>query len=331
MTSNINLNSLGLDYLYVGDGSDNTVKRFDAITGDFLGTFAKGHIKGPRGLLFDREGNLLVSNQNVDKNKNGNILKFDGQTGKFLGELVPSKGNNAPFAPRGMVLTSDNILYVADFQDRNGNPGEVRAYNGTTGAFLGVLDHSGFDGEFYPRGLVIGPDHLLYVSVLNFSSGLGGAVLRFDLTNWTFDNKFVTSDSNNDLQRPEGLVFAPNGNLYVTSFRSIPQQTNATDKILVFNGDGEFLEDETINLDNVGIGQPRAFAQAILFGPNEKLFVPITGNGPDTGSVRRYNEDKTFDVFVPSDFAKGPLGSPWYLTFGKTDPATLAYEDSTMG
>ena len=91
MTSNINLNSLGLDYLYVGDDSDNTVKRFDAITGDFLGTFAKGHIKGPRGLLFDREGNLLVSNQNVDKNKNGNILKFDGQTGKFLGELVPSK------------------------------------------------------------------------------------------------------------------------------------------------------------------------------------------------------------------------------------------------
>ena len=143
-------------------------------------------------------------------------------------------------------------------------------------------------------------------------------------------NKFVTSDSNNDLQRPEGLVFGPNGNLYVTSFRSNPNK-HATDKILVFNGDGEFLEDETINLDNVGIGQPRAFAQAILFGPNEKLFVPITGNGPDTGSVRRYNEDKTFDVFVPSDFANGPLGSPWYLTFGKTDPATLAYEDSMMG
>lgn len=330
MTSHINLNSLGQDYLYVGDDSDNTVKRFDAITGGFLGTFAKGHIKGPRGLLFDREGNLLVSNQNVDKNKNGNILKFDGQTGKFLKELVPSNSNNAPFAPRGIILSSDNILYVADFQDPNGNPGEVRAYNGITGVFLGVLDHSGYDGEFYPRGLVIGPDHLLYVSVVNFSTGLGGAVLRFNLTNRTLVDVFVTSNSD-DLHRPEGLVFGPNGNLYVTSFKRTPNTTSSTDKILVFNGDGEFLEDETINLDNVGIGQPRAFAQAILFGPNDKLFVPITGNGPDTGSVRRYNEDKTFDVFVPSAFANGPLGSPWYLTFGKTNPATLAYEDGTMG
>ena len=42
------------DSLYVGDGSDNTVKRFDADTGMFLGEFIKkGHstIKGPRGLI----------------------------------------------------------------------------------------------------------------------------------------------------------------------------------------------------------------------------------------------------------------------------------------
>ena len=62
---------------------------------------------------------------------------------------------------------------------------------------------------------------------------------------------------------------------------------------------------------------------AILFGPDGKLFVPISGNGPDTGSVRRYDiSSKTFDVFVP---AVGPLGSPWYLTFVNTDSATLAY------
>ena len=44
-----------------------------------------------------------------------------------------------------------------------------------------------------------------------------------------------------------------------------------------------------------------AFGQALLFGPGGKLFLPVTGNGPDTGSVRRYDVGtKAFDVFVPS-------------------------------
>jgi hypothetical protein len=76
-----------------------------------------------------------------------------------------------------------------------------------------------------------------------------------------------------------------------------------------------------IDLDLVG--QPRAFAQALLFGPEGFLFVPISGNGPDTGAVRRYNVDtKIFNLFVPPG---GPLKSPQYLTFGNTDPGTLAY------
>jgi hypothetical protein len=52
------------------------------------------------------------------------------------------------------------------------------------------------------------------------------------------------------------------------------------------------------------------------------LFVPITGNGPDTGAVRSYDvSDGSFVNFEPA----GKLGSGWYLTFGQTDPATLAY------
>ena len=61
----------------------------------------------------------------------------------------------------------------------------------------------------------------------------------------------------------------------------------------------------------------------MLFGPGGDLFVPITGNGPDTGAVRRYDvTTKTFTNFVAPG---GPLGSGWYLTVGKTNPATLAY------
>jgi hypothetical protein len=100
------------------------------------------------------------------------------------------------------------------------------------------------------------------------------------------------------------------------------------DKILIFQGPaglspGAFVGQ--IDLDQVG--QPRAFAQALLFGPGGYLFVPISGNGPDTGAVRRYDvSTKQFTDFVPASASGGPLGAPWYLTFGKTDPATLVYE-----
>ncbi len=66
-------------------------------------------------------------------------------------------------------------------------------------------------------------------------------------------------------------------------------------------------------------GEDRVFAQALLFGPDGDLFVPLT----NTGEVRRYDVDSgAFDVFIP---AGGELLGPWYLTFGNTDPATLAY------
>jgi hypothetical protein len=119
-----------------------------------------------------------------------------------------------------------------------------------------------------------------------------------------------------DLARPDGLVFGPDGTLYATSFRT---SASDNDKILAFDGTTGAYKDE-IDLDVAG--QPRAYAQALLFGPGRMLYVPISGDGPDTGSVRRYDvRKKTFTVFA----AAGVLGAPFYLTFSNTDPATLAY------
>jgi hypothetical protein len=76
------------------------------------------------------------------------------------------------------------------------------------------------------------------------------------------------------------------------------------------------------------VGQPRAYGQAILFGPGGRLFVPIsTLDSPSSGSVRSYDvSNGTFNPFEPP----GTLGSGWYLTFGQTDPATLAYRTSDL-
>ncbi|WP_274310537.1 hypothetical protein [Solibacillus daqui] len=310
------------DSLYIGDTSDDTIKRFDATTGKFLNTFVtseSGGLHGPRGIIFNQLGNLVVSNQNVNQPQNGNVLKYNGHTGAFLRELVSTIQKGAPFAPRGIVLSNNNVLYVADIQGPGDTPqpGELRAYDGTTGKFLCNFNHSCFNKPFFPRSVVFGPDGLLYVSVFNPFDPLDGWVLQFDPVKKAFKKVFVESNAVNKLHRPEGLVFGPDGNLYVTSFRA---DENDTDKILIFNGKtGKFLD--KIELDTVG--SPRSFAMAILFGPCGKLFVPISGTGPDTGSVRRYDvETKTFNVFIP---AGKQLGSPWYLTFGNTDSGTLAY------
>jgi hypothetical protein len=73
--------------------------------------------------------------------------------------------------------------------------------------------------------------------------------------------------------------------------------------------------------------------------PHGLLYVPITGPGASaqgpgapfghsTGEIRRYDVDsKKYDILVPAFGLPGGghLQGGWYLTFGKTDSATLAY------
>src|SRR5215472_7801215 len=84
------------DVLYVGDGSDNTVKGFDAATGTLTNssngifvTAGNGGLHGPRGLIFNQSGGLEVANQDVSLTIPGAILTYDGTTGDFDAALVP--------------------------------------------------------------------------------------------------------------------------------------------------------------------------------------------------------------------------------------------------
>jgi hypothetical protein len=331
----------GPDSLYVGDAGDNTVKRFEVkpITGNgfpgfpFQGAFVKrsvGGLKGPRGLIFDSAGELLVSDQNVDTAANGDILQYS-LDGKPTGRPIVPNGPSAPAVPRGMILVN-NSLFVAELVGNSAmnatDPGRLLKYSTTgnlIGAFspgLGVLAF----GAFHPRAVVQGPDHLLYVSnFTNLPVRTGGHVLRFHPDTGEF-SVFITSTGGstcgctNELNRPDGLAFGPDGNLYITSFQG---GSADTDKILIFQGPGH--PDPGAYMGRIDLGQPgrRAFAQALLFGPGGRLFVPISGGEMDTGAVRAYNvSTKVFDYVAPPG---GPLAAPWYLTFGKTDPGTLAY------
>lgn len=79
---------------------------------------------------------------------------------------------------------------------------------------------------------------------------------------------------------------------------------------------------------------PRSYAQALVFGPQGRLYVPITA-GADAGQLRVYDfsagptAPAPYEAFQFSDSNSHPIASPWtspwYLAFDKTDPTTLAY------
>ena len=317
------------DTLYVGDQGDDTVKSFNAETGQAESfTITDAALHGPRALLIGG-GQLLVVNQNVDQPVNGEVRQYLLRTGAFAGPLVAGTDPHAPFAPRGAVYLN-GVLYVATTTNLDATtgkevPGEVDAFAGN-GTFLGkLIPPAGFTSKFFPRA-VIYREGFLYVSsapnldVESEFAGIGGQVLKFDPRSFQFRGVFIDDPNGGvgGLNRPEGLVFGPDGNLYITSFQADPTDT---DSIRIYDRYGRFLD--KILLDQVG--QPRAFAQALLFGPHGKLFVPISGNGPSRGEIRQYDvrvrPSYPYKVFVPV----GRLASPDYLTFGRTHPASLEY------
>ncbi len=319
--------------LFIGDVGDNTVKQFDLSTGDYLGTFVSSQadgLNGPMGLIFSA-GQLVLVNQNFGSN-NGEILRFDGTTGIFIGKLVASTDRGAAYAPQGIVRGGPhNHFYVADIGTLGNtcdSQGDVKEYD-ANGAFVGNLDRHNFSAAFYPRGVVFGPDGLLYVSARGCplstdpSAPLIGYVLRFDPNTKALVDVFASDGTVADLHRPVGLVFDKKGNLWVTSFRA---GSTDTDKILKLDGKTGKLLDK-LELDVAG--SPRSFAEAIMFGPGGYLYIPITGSDPTTtGEVRRCNLiTKVCDVIVPANANGGPLQSPWYLIFKGSDPATLNYQN----
>jgi sugar lactone lactonase YvrE len=149
-------------------------------------------------------------------------------------------------------------------------------------------------------------------------------VLQFDTGTGKLAGVFAQSDATNDLNRPEGLAFGPDGDLYITSFRA---DTSDTDKVEVFGGPlgttpGAYLGKIDLAAPEA-LGGLRAFAQAIVFGPGGHLYVPITGGDKKVaGQIRSYDVSAgSYVVFA----TPAHLGQPWYPTFGKTNPATLAY------
>jgi len=160
-----------------------------------------------------------------------------------------------------------------------------------------------------------------YFSTTEFAStDPPGVVLRFldtqtgafEVVAANYGSRLPAALDTANLHNPEGLVFGPDGRLYVTSTLA----HSAENGIVIVD------IKKKAQVGFIPLGQD--FTQALLFGPNDHLYVPITSRSGGAGSVRVY-EPSTGNFSQLVTPLAGALKQPWYLTFSQTNPSTLAF------
>lgn len=292
--------------LFVTSYTTNSVKRYDGMTGAFIGDFVtsgSGGISGPTRLTFGPDGNLYLSG---DGSKN--ILKYDGTTGAFISVFVPS-GSGGMGTPWGTTFGSDGHFYVVNAAAASVHPTDgVFKFDGTTGAFLGQFASvfppspgptgKPFDLAFMP----VGGD--LLVTVDNFDD----RIARFNGTTGASLGNFVPHKSGG-LDNPTGSTYGPDGNLYVTSNSLNNAPPGA---ILKYNGTTGAFIGVFVPIGSGGMQSP----WSSTFGPDGNLYVA----DPSTNQVLRYNgtTGAFINAFVPP--GGGGLGLGFGLAFHDVTP-----------
>lgn len=225
-----------------------------------------------------------------------------------------------------VILGTLSILGIATCQVQaallvgNSKSNNILIFDEINGSYLGNFTTPGIGGLRAPDDLTFGPDGNLYVSVggdgdLNLLDPLyprDSAVLRFNLT-----GEFLgVAASGNGLTRPYGNAFGPDGNLYVSSFR--------TNQILKFDGQtgnflGVFASDNNNALGTLnGLNGPND----LLFGPDGSLYVATQGTAntvdgspttPYSSQVLRYTPEQVAGLApttIPDLFIDQPVLLP---------------------
>ena len=180
---------------YVACQGNDGISRIDLTTGASLGSFVlagSGGLTAPRSLAFGPDGNLYVSSLT------GEILKYSGATGAFLGVFVDAGGNGGgPVDPYGFVFQAGRLYVASNF------PSEVKAFNASTGAFVSTFVTSGSGGLSGPTAVAFATNGDLFVA----SQG-NDRVLRYSGTTGAFLSTFVSAGSGS-LDAPFDLAFRP--------------------------------------------------------------------------------------------------------------------------
>src|SRR5262245_21988466 len=208
-------------------------------------------------------------------------------------------------ALEGRDCPSGGYLLVSSY-DKD----QVVRCDDTSGAFVDQFVSRRSGGLDQPYGVVFGPhDHDLYVS----TGILGGpddykGVLRYDGTTGAFLDAFTESGH---LDSPRGIIFGPDGNLYVADRPGFPTD-NTIGRIVRFHGTTGAFIDEFVPAGGVGRPSGLVFAPSVEDAGRLDLYVTSLL----TNSISRFHgvTGAYLGEFVAS--ASGGLNYPTGLTFG---------------
>jgi hypothetical protein len=279
-------------YLYVSSRNTNSVKYFDAETGNYIGDFVvpnSGGLNATQEVIFGPNGNLLVTGRG-----NSHILEYDRHAGNYLGNF--SSGYDLD-EPTKMTFKPDSLLYISQWGMQKN---KVARFNAYTGEFvdeftsIGLNEASGhawdaagnlyvacygskdvrrFDtsgnylGVFTENGYLQGPVNLWFdnegdLFVLDWTLG---AVLRFDGQSGNFLSTFISG-----MQNSEGFTFGVDSLIYICdwSLNRINRYDSVGNFVDIFTSDGSMM-------------QPNS----LVFGPPEN---PNSINSNDTKIPQKF-------------------------------------------
>ncbi len=160
-------------------GEPGKVQRHLVTNGAYFDTFVpkgSGGLSRPADMQFGPDGNLYILVWSGAGTADDKVLRYDGQTGAFLGSFVTF---NYGVRYTDMAFGPDGDLYITE------STGNVERFDGRTGEYRGLFA-GGSGGDF--EGLAFGPDGNLYVSEDHYVSS---SVKRFHGTTGAFLGNFV--------------------------------------------------------------------------------------------------------------------------------------------
>ena len=243
----------------VGTGPEPVaaVKRYNGVTGEFVGDFVTGPTMGfPHLGVFGPDGNLYVFD--VGLPGNSGVWRYNGKTGSLIGRYIDMTEFNSF---DDMTFGPDGHFYAVHM-------GGIKRFDGKTGALIDEFVPVGRGGLGWAYSLVFGPDGNLYTY-----DGSDTTVKRYSGTTGEFIDVFVPTSWLGGLVR---LGFRCDGKLYAlpTGYSNIVQ-------VRRFNGKtGEFIDDFVLD--------PSLYGIAFTFAPDGDLYI-VAYDGEGQKVVARYD------------------------------------------
>jgi sugar lactone lactonase YvrE len=191
--------------LYVASSNNNTVKRYDPVTGAFIDTIVSagsGGLSASNDIHFGPDGKLYVSN--YIQSGPGQVLRYDPSTGASMpapGRTMANFIDPRPgLAANGFAFGRDGNLYVA-FDNYQSRIGGIAEYDGATGNLINAdFVPFGSGGVGLIDGIAFGPDGDLYATDV-----FNNRIMRYSGANGDFLGAFIAPG--NGLNQAAGILF----------------------------------------------------------------------------------------------------------------------------